>query len=209
MFLEYEKDTWFPKAFYILKKILRNKRKFGTNILSYISSLLIVCILSVYSINALWNDWNKEWKIVTASGATIVAIIILVTKIIVPTVIELLQSAVPLSEKIINNISLPNYVDKLGDRENIKKDLSILVDAWLHRLRNDNERIVLIIDELNRCSEKGIIEFFQSMQLFLKVPQVIIVFAIDQEYLKKALSNSFGIKEKKEINDFLLEYLDK
>lgn len=69
--------------------------------------------------------------------------------------------------------------------------------------------MVLIIDELDRCSEKGIVEIFQSMQLFLKVPQVVKVFAIDQEYLKKALSNSFKITGKEEANKFLLEYLDK
>lgn len=209
MFLQYEKTTWFPKFFYNLKKILYNIKKFITYVVSYIVSLLIVCVLSASSLEILWNNWNSEWKIIAASGITIMAFIILVTKVLLPTVKVLLQSAVPLSDKIVNNISLPNYVDKLGERENIKKDLSILVEAWLHRLKNNNKRIVLIIDELDRCSEKGIIEFFQSMQLFLKVPQIIIIFAIDQEYLKKALSNSFKITDKKELDEFLLEYLDK
>ena len=209
MFLQYEKTTWFPKLFYTLKKILCNIRKFITYVLSYILSLLIVCVLSASSLAVLWNDWNNKWNIVAASGITIMAIIILITKVLLPIVKALLQSAVPLSEKIVNNISLPNYVDKLGERENIKKDLSILVEAWLNRRKNSNKRIVLIIDELDRCSEKGIIEFFQSMQLFLKVPQIIIIFAIDQEYLKKALSNSFKITDKKELDEFLLEYLDK
>lgn len=209
MFLQYEKTTWFPKLFYTLKKILCNIRKFITYVLSYILSLLIVCVLSASSLAVLWDDWNNKWNIVAASGITIMAIIILITKVLLPTVKALLQSAVPLSEKIVNNISLPNYVDKLGERENIKKDLSILVEAWLNRRKNSNKRIVLIIDELDRCSEKGIIEFFQSMQLFLKVPQIIIIFAIDQEYLKKALSNSFKITDKKELDEFLLEYLDK
>ncbi|NSB15177.1 KAP family P-loop NTPase fold protein [Clostridium beijerinckii] len=209
MFLQYEKTTWFPKLFYTLKKILCNIRRFVTYVLSYILSLLIVCVLSASSLAVLWSDWNNKWNILAASGITIMAIIILITKVLLPTVKALLQSAVPLSEKIINNISLPNYVDKLGERENIKKDLSILVEAWLNRRKNNSKRIVLIIDELDRCSEKGIIEFFQSMQLFLKVPQIIIIFAIDQEYLKKALSNSFKITDKKELDEFLLEYLDK
>lgn len=209
MFLQYEKTTWFPKFFYSWKKVLYNKKKFSTYILSYMLSFTIVCVLSAYSLNTLFNDWNKEWKVITSGGSAIMAIIILTTKLLVPITKKLLQSSVPLSEKIINNISLPNYVDKLGERENIKKDLSILVDAWVYRWRNQNKRIVLIIDELDRCSEKGIIEFFQSMQLFLKVPQVIIIFAIDQEYLKKALSNFFKITGEKELEDFLREYLDK
>lgn len=209
MYLKYENDTWFPKLFYNLKKILHDKKKFRTHILSYILSLMIVCALSVYSINALWSDWDKEWKIITGTGTTIIAIIIMIAKLIIPVAKGLLQSALPLSDKIVNNISLPNYVDKLGQRENIKKDLSILTDAWLRRWKKANKRLVLIIDELDRCSEKGIVEFFQSMQLFLKVPQVVIIFAIDQEYLKKALSNSFKITGKEEANEFLLEYLDK
>jgi len=209
MFLQYEKTTWFPKFFYTVKKILSNRKKFTTFILSYILSLLIVSGLSAYSLYMFWNDWNKQLKIITGSGATIIAIIILITKLLIPSIKGLLQSAIPLSDKIVNNISLPDYVNKLGARENIKKDLSILVDAWLHRWGNDNKRIVLIIDELDRCSVKGITEFFQSMQLFLKVHEIVIIFAIDQGYLKKALSNSFGLTDEKEINIFLMEYLEK
>ena len=107
------------------------------------------------------------------------------------------KKEVHLSDKIVNNISLLDYSDKLGQLENIKKDLSILVNDWLYRLKYDNKSIVLIIDELDRCFEKGIIEFFQSMQLFLKAPQVIIIFAINQEYFKKTLSDSFKITEKR------------
>ncbi len=209
MFLQYEKTTWFPKLFYSWKKVLHNKKKFSTYILSYMLSFAMVCVLSAYSLNTLFNDWKKEWEVIISGGSAIMAIIILTTKLLVPITKKLLQSSVPLSEKIVNNISLPNYVYKLGERENIKKDLSILVDAWIYRWGNQNKRIVLIVDELDRCSEKGVIEFFQSMQLFLKVPQVIIIFAIDQEYLKKALSNSFKLTREKELEEFLREYLDK
>jgi len=210
MFLQYEKSTWFPKYFYMYKKFVHNKKKYSAYIFSYILSLLIVCVLSAYSINALRDNMGIEWKIITASGSTIMAVIILISKLLIPSVKGLLQSAVPLSDKIVNNIALPDYVDKLGERENIKTDLSILVEAWLHRGKNKDSRIVLIIDELDRCSEKGILEFFQSMQLFLKVPELITIFAIDQEFLKKALSSTFVITGMKEANKFLLrEYLDK
>lgn len=209
MFLQYEATTWFPKLWYNISKIKCDRKKYGKSAISYILSLVIVCILSSYSINTLLNDWNNAWKTITASGASIIAIVVAITKVLLPTVRGLLESAVPLSEKLVNNIKLPNYVVKLGERENIKRDLSILINAWISKRRGKSERIVLIIDELDRCSEKGIIEFFQSMQLFLKVPQLIIIFAIDQEYLKKAISNSFKIADEKEINEFVVEYLDK
>lgn len=124
MYLKYENDTWFLKFFYNFKKILHNKKKYITYIVSYILSLIIICVLSAYTINTIWSDWNKEWKILTGTGATIISIIIMITKLIIPAAKGLLQSALPLSDKIINNTSLPDYVDKLGQRENIKKDLA-------------------------------------------------------------------------------------
>lgn len=213
MFLEYEKKMWFPKLFFNLKKIQSNIKVYITYLMSYIISLVSVGLLSSYAIYTLLNNWkgevDNEFHILCGAGATIASMIILISKLVIPIGKQLLQSAVPLSEKIINNISLPNYFNKLGERENVKRDLSILVKAWINRGKKKKERIVLIVDELDRCSEKGIIEFFQSMQLLIKVQNIIIIFAIDQEYLKRSLNDYFGLKDEEDEEEFLLNYLDK
>jgi predicted KAP-like P-loop ATPase len=186
-FLEYEKTMWFPKTFYFYKRVIKSKKTFIEKSLSYLLSLIITCILSYGTISTFLSNWANESKIILGSGLSIISASILITKLLIPFIKEMNEASIPLSQKINNNLALPKYMEKLGDREFVKRDLTILINAWLNRKKESNKRIVLVVDELDRCSEKGVLEFFQSIQLFLNVKQLIIVFAIDEKYLKNAL----------------------
>ena len=70
---------------------------------------------------------------------------------------KLLSASIPLSKKVIDTLKMPSYVEQLGTRERVSDDLKILLKAWLPK---NNQKIVIFVDELDRCSEKGISEFF-------------------------------------------------
>lgn len=209
LFLEYETSTWFPKLFYNYNKITNSKKEFWSNLLSYAIAIVIVFISSSISVTTLLNNVKNEWSILAGSSSLVVAALILFTKVIIPALKTLLQSAIPLSDKITQNISLPKYSDKLGERETYKKDLDILAKSWINRFGRKKNRLVLFVDELDRCSEKGIFEFFQSLQLFMKAPQLVIVFAIDEERLKIAVGKYYNTTATVEVESILTDYLEK
>lgn len=170
LFLEYEKSMKFSKLFYNIKKIKANHKAFIIKIRSYIMYILLagtIGLCSLFLMSEVFYKWENQWMHlfgeIVASVTTIISVVTLIVKLLIPIVKLLVMSSIPLSQKIANNISIPNYIYKLGERENIKNDLNILVNAWIYRFNKRNGRIVLIIDELDRCSEKGIVEFFQSM----------------------------------------------
>lgn len=90
--------------------------------------------------------------------------IIAISKIMIPFFQVAVSSSIPLSDKIMGKMKLPNYVEVLGKRAEIVSDLDILFDAWL---KKDDDKVVIFVDELDRCTEKGIVEFFQSIQLLI------------------------------------------
>ncbi len=209
LFITYEASISFPKIRYKYYQYFSNWKKSIKNITPFFFSIIFILLFSFVG-TSLTNDFSKQWKILIGGAATVSAVLVFITNFVVPGIKVLLQTSVPLSNMIINSISLPNYIEKLGERECIKMDLQILLKAWLKNYKlGCNERIVLFIDDLDRCSEKGVIEFFQSLQLFLKVPQIVIVFAIDYGYLKKTLNKEFTITDEAESDEYISEYLDK
>lgn len=208
-FLEYEKTMWFPKIFYLYKKIIFNKKRFIEKGLSSFFSFIITCILSYSAITTFLSNWENKSKIILGSGLSIISVSILITKLLIPFIKEMNEASIPLSQKINSNLALPNYMEKLGDREYVKRDLTILINAWLNRKKESDKRIVLVVDELDRCSEKGVLEFFQSIQLLLNVKQLIILFAIDEKYLKNAFKiEEINLSVKQNYTSFA-EYIDK
>ena len=122
------------------------------------------------------------------SGTTIGvgAIILAITQFIIPFFKTSISASIALSNKIVGETKLPNYVDKLGVRAEISSDLDILFDAWIGKKEG---KVIIFVDELDRCTEKGVIEFFQSIQLLIENEKLHFVFAIDEDVLKNGIIN--------------------
>lgn len=93
----------------------------------------------------------------------------------------------PMSEKLISQLKYPEYKNLLGTREEVKDNLDVLINAWT---KKRGDKIVIMVDELDRCSEKTIVEFFEALQLFLPVESIIHVISINQEAVCYALANN-------------------
>ncbi|WP_236564820.1 P-loop NTPase fold protein, partial [Cytobacillus firmus] len=93
----------------------------------------------------------------------------------------------PMSEKVISQLKYPDYRNLLGTREQVKEHLDVLIQAWV---KKREDKIVIMVDELDRCSAGTIVEFFEALQLFLPVESIIHVITINQEAVCYALANS-------------------
>ena len=203
LFKAFEKEQSFAKLKFSLAKICNNKSDYIAKILI---NLMIIILLFIIAFATKFTFSFKNLLGYFASfGIGLSGIILLISKIVIPFFKSSISSSIPLSNKIIGKMKLPSYTDTLGARAQISSDINILLSAWIPK---SEERIIIFVDELDRCSEKGIVEFFESIQLLITTPKLFFVFAIDPVQLNKAINAHYkpgGFST----SDFTNDYLDK
>ncbi|HLP91642.1 MAG TPA: P-loop NTPase fold protein [Nostocaceae cyanobacterium] len=70
-------------------------------------------------------------------------------------------------------------------------------------------RIVLYIDDLDRCPPQRVVEVLEAVQLLLKTPLFIVVIAIDDRYIARALEDVYKGVLKRKGNPSGIDYLEK
>lgn len=90
------------------------------------------------------------------------------------------------------------YDEKLGLLHQVQRDLQDLTDAILaeqngrDRLFPRGEpRIVLIVDDLDRCPPQRVVEVLEAAQLLVKTRLFVIVMALDVRYITRALEKEY------------------
>ncbi|MGG3801235.1 KAP family P-loop NTPase fold protein [Metabacillus fastidiosus] len=213
IFAKYEKELLITAKLRYGYTML--KKSFRENILNYaINFILLILFLAWILI------YIKDKSIVEvirdnplfANLLGIVSTVTVATNIVLPIFKKIKFLTKPMSDKIISQLKYPDYKELLGTREKVKESLDVLVEAWI---RKRGDKIVVMVDELDRCSERTIIEFFEALQLFLPVESIIHVISINQEAVCFSLANNnlhFFDKEvvpNEEKMKFGKEYLEK
>ena len=203
LFERYEQEVIFPNLRYTFSKIKKSPKKYLNTLLVNMIIWIVIFLLAwgsqlSFSINSLISKFS-------GFGFSLVGIMLLLSKIVFPWAKKLLETSIPLSKKVANIFKLPSYVEVLGTREQVAKELDILFQAWIPK---ENQKVVIFVDELDRCSEKGIVEFFQSIQLFYGTKKIMFIFAIEPSHLKRALAKNFEIGDQL-IEEYTNNYLEK
>lgn len=216
VFKEFEKERKFGGKFSFfwnrfLKRLKKNTWKYSIQVITFI---LVVIWWIVF--NKKVNDILQFKKAVLYGIIGIIPLAMGAVNIVIPVIKSQLKVAKPLSDMVVSNIELPDYSKDLGIRENIKNDLTDLLEVWLKKdkkTKGYERRLVIFIDELDRCSDKGITELFEALQLFLTVEQVGIVISINFNSVYYALNKKFEYINKDfedtEKVKFCMEYLEK
>lgn len=91
---------------------------------------------------------------------------------------------------------LPDYAEHLGQLSAIKQELS---DLCLLRLgKQGHQRLLLVIDDLDRCSQQGIIDTLDALRLFAhehtndgeEAPHITTLLAVDDRVVLRALAET-------------------
>ena len=101
----------------------------------------------------------------------------------------------------------PDKIEKYGtkyERENFEIKSSshrfrLIFEQAVGKLIGENNKLVIFIDDLDRCSDDNILKLLEGIKLYLSTGNCIFVFGMDQRNVERAL-------EKKNIHK---EYLDK
>lgn len=148
-----------------------------------------------YYIKSIADEQITIW----ADKAIIIAYIYLYFKYFFPKLLEINAGFKSVGELFINKFSAPNQDDILGYKVEVKKNLDDILDIW-------NQNIVLLIDEIDRCNEKVVVHFFDTIQLFQHSDNIQIIYAVDRKSVNRALENK-GIP-KGDIQNYLKKYID-
>lgn len=144
---------------------------------------------------------NTENKIVLMlMDTTIVFVYIcLFCKYVFPKILELNIGFKNVRGLFIKKFAAPNQDDILGYKVEVKKNLDDMLDIW-------NKKIVLLIDEIDRCNDNVVIHFFDTVQLFQHSERIQIIYAVDRKSVNRALENK-GIP-REDVQNYLKKYID-
>uniref|UniRef100_UPI001F411F9E KAP family P-loop NTPase fold protein n=1 Tax=Mycobacterium paraintracellulare TaxID=1138383 RepID=UPI001F411F9E len=83
-----------------------------------------------------------------------------------------------------------------------KDQFATLIDGLPHV-----QRVVVLVDDLDRCLPPAVMATLEAIKLFLAVPKMVFVIAADQEMVRESIAVSLG--ETNRSNAFAVRYLEK
>jgi hypothetical protein len=99
---------------------------------------------------------------------------------------QILSVVQPLSQRVLSYIQLPTYREQMGYQHRVMEDLRF-VYSCLKRHEGHESRVVVFIDDLDRCSEEKIIEVLQAITLILGDSKFFVFLGMDTEMIYRAV----------------------
>jgi hypothetical protein len=136
-----------------------------------------------------------------------------VTIIFTYEIVEFINISKKLSIRILNSISqVPSFKDVLGFQAEVQKELVLLIKTWKKQIQN--KRILVFIDDLDRCSEIQLLNIIDSLRVMLDDNEInqnlLVLVALDENKLITAINKKYQKLTENEKNPNLAnEYLDK
>lgn len=102
----------------------------------------------------------------------------------------------PLAAKLKTYLRLPSFGEHIGQIPVIQEQVKALCELVLipdgegdsFELKSNNKRLLLMIDDLDRCGEEGIVKTLEAVKLVMGLPNVTTIIAVDHRMALAALS---------------------
>lgn len=75
------------------------------------------------------------------------------------------------------------------------QDISNLLEQAISTVLGDNQKLVIFIDDLDRCHPEAALKLLEGIKVYLNLKNCVIVFAIDQRQIERALKKALDIKD--------------
>ena len=115
---------------------------------------------------------------------------------------NLLKVAKPMSERVLSYVSLPSYRDQMGFQHRVKDDLSFIFKFL--KSRRPDCKVIVYIDDLDRCSETKIMEILQAINLILAGSEFFVFVGMNMEIIERAIEAYYKDKAVDELADYYL-----
>ncbi|HWM25132.1 MAG TPA: P-loop NTPase fold protein [Chthoniobacterales bacterium] len=104
---------------------------------------------------------------------------------------QLLKVAVPISERVLSYTSMPNYREQMGFQHRVKDDLEFIRTFLIKQKGRKDCRVVVFIDDLDRCSEDKIMEVLQAINLVLGSSKFFVIVGMDTKMIHRAIRSHY------------------
>ncbi len=104
----------------------------------------------------------------------------------------------PMTKEFLTYIKLPDYASHIGGIAEMQKDIRLMAKIRLGFMEDKchdhlgkvlpQRRLLFVVDDLDRCSPKGIVKTFEAIRLVLQIPHVTVIVAVDQRIALAALA---------------------
>ncbi len=96
----------------------------------------------------------------------------------------------PLGQRVLEYAQLPDYKEQRGFQHKVLDDIRAVADT-LRRFKRADPKIVIFIDDLDRCSDAKIMEILQAINLVLAESRFYVVMGVDTEMLFRAIQSHY------------------
>ena len=108
----------------------------------------------------------------------------------------LVREGCSLRKTIASKIDASDYESNLGIVHKVQQDLKLLSDGMLNHQGKEIfprgvPRIVLFVDDLDRCEHSVVVEVVEALQLLVKTKLFVAVLAIDPRYVTLSLEKHY------------------
>lgn len=108
-------------------------------------------------------------------------LIIIATLPAYTTLYPVVKEIFSLNNSFFNKYSYPDYKKTIGESEQVKLELNIHKELIL---KNTRKKLVIIIDELDRCSKENLMQFFDSIENFINIKNITFIFSLNPKILQ-------------------------
>ena len=162
--------------------------------------------------------WLADWKIVSGQTGNPVALPLSVVSPTLVGVILLLGASYrltrPVSQRVHEYLTRPDHAVRRGYQNDVVSDLRFTL-ASLHRSQ-PNVRVVVMVDDLDRCAEDKVVEILQAINVVLAQSDVYTLLAIDGDMVRRAVFRHYRDASEEKLPEgyqlderFPFEYLEK
>ncbi|MGH7494184.1 MAG: KAP family P-loop NTPase fold protein [bacterium] len=122
---------------------------------------------------------------------------------------RLLKVAQPVSERVLGYVQMPQYRDQMGFQHRVMADLQFAYQ-FLKKQRPEC-KVVVYVDDLDRCSDEKIMEVLQAINLILGNSELFVFLGMDTEMIYRAIRSHYHQRRQEEFmpENFADEYLRK
>lgn len=195
---EYNKSHWVKFKYFI--KALFNPPW-------VILAIIFVCYFLIVILPGLnIAEDAKIWIFNIPSKTFGIVKIFFGTSLVIYTIIKFVEIYNKNLKGFYNYFKLPDYSEHLGFRDEIEKDLDTILNNWLGQIKEGSQerekgRLVLFIDDLDRCAVNKVLQVIDCIQIFLSKKGIISFIAIDHSFMDKKI-NKRSNKIKMDYNYF-------
>jgi KAP family P-loop domain len=178
-----------PRVFALINFSFLNRVKLNMKRLGWANLLIGIMYLVVGFIWVFFFDLQFKWNLIVS----------IVSAISVSTVLSIIIYYFSYSgrakELFKTYWSEVSFKELLGIQAEIQKELRALMEAWISNKKVGQERLILFVDDIDRCNEDRIIQVIDSLKVMIDDPfisdRLIVIAAIDEAVLKRAIKSKY------------------